>query len=468
MMQQSYRLIPSVNEIMQLEGIKGLKGKYPEWFILSCIREVLAEVRQGISSGEENLSNFKKNPSNLMPRISLKVMSKRDHKLIKVINASGTIIHTNLGRVPLPIEAAGNICEISSSFSNIEYDMEKGKRGSRYQHCAEMIKTILECEDALVVNNNAAALLLALSTFASKKEVLISRGEIVEIGGGFRVNDILRASGARLVEIGTTNKTRLSDYENAITEKTSAILKVHRSNFKIVGFQESTGLVDIAKLGKKHGLTTIFDAGSGLIVDLKKYGLKDEPLVQDAIKSGVDIVTFSGDKLLGGPQAGILVARSKMINQMKKNPLLRALRVCKMTLSGLEATLASYIDGDYEKRIPVISMITKPVSELESLANELAVLLKKNDIHQKYSINVKSSVSCIGGGACPEFHLDTRVVSIKGPLRAAKMERKLRQSSTPVIARIEKGELLLDLRTILKEEIKTVGVVFKEIFKETI
>ncbi|WP_022846555.1 L-seryl-tRNA(Sec) selenium transferase [Desulfurobacterium sp. TC5-1] len=376
--------------------------------------------------------------------------------LRKIINATGVIIHTNLGRAPIGEEVAEHLKEIITGYSNLELNLETGKRGIRYQNVKDLLKELTGAEDVCVVNNNAAAVLLVLSALASGKEVVVSRGELIEIGGSFRIPDVMKQSGAILKEVGTTNKTHLKDYEEAISENTGLLLKVHTSNYRILGFTESVTSKELVEIGKKHGIPVYEDLGSGSFIDVRRFGLSYEPTVQDVVKSGVDIVSFSGDKLLGSAQAGIIIGKKEFIEKVKKHPLNRALRIDKMTLSVLEATLKLYKNEEYEK-IPVWKMISESPESIKRRAEKLYSYLD-GKLPENFSLSINGEEAEIGGGALPLETLPTFVVeiSIKDRNEEAFYEL-LRRGKPPVIGRLKKGKLLLDMRTVKDEEIRTLS-----------
>jgi L-seryl-tRNA(Ser) seleniumtransferase len=379
------------------------------------------------------------------------LIEKRANVGIKrVINGTGVILHSNLGRACLSGQAVSAVSNVITGYSNLEFDVEKGKRGSRLDIIEERLRRITGCESAIVVNNNAAAVLLILCAVASGGNVIVSRGELVEIGGGFRVPEILEQCGCILKEVGTTNKTRLSDYKNAIDEKTIAILKIHSSNFKIMGFTESVCISELSELSKEHKIPLIEDIGSGALIDLQQFDINDEPLVAESLKNGADIVSFSGDKLLGGPQCGIILGREKYISKMKKHPLYRALRIDKMTIAALEATLRAYSDMmTAVNEIPVLRMLTISKYELQ----ERADLLCSKIIRLGGDAQVIPTKSTVGGGSVPVMELDSYAVSPISKLSANELDEFLRLSSIPIIGKIEKNRLLLDVRTVFEEDI---------------
>lgn len=445
-----YKMIPKVDQILENEVIKNLLEKNSKNLVMESIHEELNNIRMNISNGCDK-SLISNKIEYLTENIQKNLLNKKIFSLRKVINASGVVIHTNLGRSVLNDEILENVKNISVGYSNLEYDLEKGERGSRYSHLSEIIKKITGAEDCMVVNNNAAAVMLILSTMAKGKNVITSRSELVEIGGSFRIPDVCRESGAELKEIGTTNKTHLSDYENAIDENTAALFKVHQSNFKILGFTESVSSFELNSLKEKYNIPIIEDLGSGVLIDLSKYGLSHEPTVQECIKNGVDIVSFSGDKLLGGVQAGIIVGKKEYIEKMKKNQLTRALRVDKFTLSALEAVFSYYIDEELAiSKIPTLNMLTIKIDELYSKAQKFIEYLGSNNEFSYEIIDIDSEV---GAGSLPTQKLPSKAVKvISKSFTENELEEKLRNNKIPIIARIHKGNLIFDIRTIFENE----------------
>ena len=445
-----YKMIPKVDQLLENDVINKLLKSNSKNLVMESIHEELDNIRNKISSGydENSITNYIKN---LVSSIENNVYNKNILNLRKVINASGVVIHTNLGRSVLNEEIFENIKNVSIGYSNLEYDLEKGERGSRYSHLTNIIKKITGAEDCIVVNNNAAAVMLILSTMAKGKNVITSRSELVEIGGSFRIPDVCRESGAELKEIGTTNKTHLSDYENAIDENTSAFFKVHQSNFKILGFTESVSSFELNELKEKYNIPIIEDLGSGVLIDLSKYGLCHEPTVQECIKNGVDIVSFSGDKLLGGVQAGIIVGKKEYIQKMKKNQLTRALRVDKFTLSALESVFSYYIDEEVAiSKIPTLNMLTISIEKLNEKAEKLIEYIGKSLEFEFEIININSEV---GAGSLPTQKLPSKAIKIiSKSYTENELEQKLRGYKIPIIARIYKGNLILDVRTIFENE----------------
>lgn len=427
--------------------------------VLEALREALDSFRSDILNGK--IEDFER--IDILERFSSIIEVKNSPKLKKVINATGVIIHTNLGRSLLCEEAVKNVITAAENYNNLEYNLETGARGSRYAHVEELIKKITGAEAAVVVNNNAAAVMLTLSTLCSGKEAIVSRGQLVEIGGSFRVPDVMRFSGAKLVEVGTTNRTHLYDYENNITEDTGVLLKVHTSNFKIMGFTEEVSLEELVELGNKHKVPLVEDIGSGVLVDFSKYGFTYEPTVQDSLNKGVDVVTFSGDKMLGGPQAGIIAGKKEYIDKIKKNQLTRALRIDKMTLAALEGTLKYYIDEtEAVKKLPTLYMILSPKEEHKKRAQRLKTKLQRLGLD--LNIRLEADYSMVGGGSMPTEKIDTFVLKIKSSSASAEqLEKKLRSYVTPVIVRIYAGEIILDLRTIFDKDFDTIAEAFKNV-----
>ena len=447
--------IPNVDHILSKPEMVQLGNRYPRGIILEAVRRRLDHLRQTIMGAsdpgklDQSLFSFE----HLLPQFLDEIENQVNPTLTSVINATGVVIHTNLGRSLLHEIAIEHIAGVSSHYSNLEFDLTEGKRGSRYAHVEQILCQLTGAEAALVVNNNAAAVLLVLNTIAMGREVIVSRGQLVEIGGAFRIPDVMNRSGAILREVGTTNRTHLSDYEAAIGEDTALILKVHTSNFKILGFTSEVELREIADLAHSHHLPVMEDLGSGCLIDLSKYGLDREPTAQEAIKEGVDIVTFSGDKLMGGPQAGIILGKGEYIERIKVNPLNRALRIDKLTLAGLESTLLLYLDeGRAVREIPTLRMLTYSQEELRKKARRLARKIRTR-IPTGLRIGVRDDVSQVGGGAYPVQILPTTVVTLKPDHGSVQqLERRLREAKPPIIARVSKEEVLLDVRTIGDEE----------------
>ena len=449
-----FKMLPSVDEVLSQKEIEELIEKYPRSIVLESIREVIVINRKTIVAikTEEEAEKFSLTMEKVIEETEKKARDNYALSLKKVINGTGTVLHTNLGRSLISEKIKDEIWTAASRYSNLEYDLEKGERGSRYVHLTDMIKRLTGAEDVLVVNNNAAAVMLVLSTMAKGGEAIVSRGELVEVGGSFRIPSVMALSGADLVEIGATNKTHLKDYEEAITENTRALMKVHTSNYRIMGFTESISVAELVELGKKYDLPVIEDLGSGVFIDLSKYGLEYEPTVLDSIHRGADIVTFSGDKMLGGAQAGIIVGKKKYISAMKKNQLTRALRVDKLTICALEATLRMYLDEEEAvKNIPTLNMITMPMEELERKANLLYAEIEKLNLDA--DVHIEECLSQVGGGYMPLETMKSRGIAITpNNMNVSTLERKLRLSDSHIIARVYDNKYVLDVRTIFEDE----------------
>lgn len=459
-----YRSIPKVDVLLENQDIVTLIENHHRDVVVDVIREEIDKLRNFIKENDDiNLIEEKIN--NLIENIKISTEKVYSYNIKKVINGTGTILHTNLGRAIISKKHADYLSEVVTSYSNLEYNLEEGKRGERYSHFEKLICKITGAEAAMAVNNNAAAVMLVLSSMAAEKEVIVSRGELVEVGGKFRIPDVMKSSNAHLVEIGTTNKTHLEDYEDAISENTGAFLKVHTSNFKILGFTESVSIEELCKLGREKDIPVIEDIGSGVLIDLSKYGLEYEPTVQDSIKAGVDVVSFSGDKLLGGPQAGIIVGKKKYIDKMKKNPLTRAFRIDKFTATILEMIFHEYLnEEDAIKNIPVLSLITKDLKEIEKNAN--ALFNKIENLENVADINVEDTFSQIGGGSLPAERIKSKSVTIMPKnISTQSLEAKLRAGKNPVVGRISEEKLILDMRTVLEDEIDILAQKLIDILK---
>lgn len=449
--------LPKVDEVLMDKRIDEFTSKLPREIIVDSIRETISDHRQMILESED-LVNF--DESIFFIKLKEKIKSRYKHNLFHVINATGVVLHTNLGRAVLSQKSVESIIEVAKGYSTLEYNVKKGKRGSRHDHVENLICKLIGAEAAMVVNNNAAATMLCLSAMAENKEVIVSRGELVEIGGSFRVPDIMERSGAKLVEVGTTNKTKDRDYEKAITEETGAIMKVHTSNYKILGFTSEASLDELVKIGKVHNLPVIYDMGSGLMLNLEKCGIK-EPTVIDSLKTGIDVILFSGDKLLGGPQAGILAGKKEYIEKMKNHPLARAFRIDKFTLAALESTFREYHDEPLEK-IPTLKMLTETRENLKEKAKELKELIGPTPI---FVLEVVDSKEQVGGGSAPTAVLYGASLKLTADIKAEKIERLLRKADTPIIARVYNDSIYFDMRTIMTEELETIATAVKNIEK---
>jgi L-seryl-tRNA(Ser) seleniumtransferase len=418
--------------------------------ITESAREVLAETRRAIAEGHTREAP---QMAELVKEIGFRALARSKRGIRRVINATGVIIHTNLGRAPLSDAAHEAAGEVARSYSSLEFDLTEGRRTTRTKHVEGLLIRITGCESGFAVNNNAGAVLLALNTLADGREVIVSRGELVEIGGSFRLPEVMDKSGARMVEVGTTNRTRLDDYANAISGDTAVILKVHRSNFWMDGFTESVSAKDLAEVAHEHDLIIVEDLGSGALVDFSQFGTEREPLPQESLRDGVDVVTFSGDKLLCGPQAGIIVGRSLMVDRMKRNPLARALRIDKMTLAALEQTLRSYLEPEtLIENTPILRMIASSVEDLERRAEAVSTGLSGR-LSGKVRVAVRDATSQIGGGSLPAASLNTCVLALSSEeYSAEQIVSKLRACDIPIIARILDDNVVLDFRTVQPSE----------------
>ena len=445
MNQKLLRQIPKVDELMKQPALQLLSETVPVQKVTEAVRRTLDDLRSGILNGTvEELPSLEEMCSLIVGDAS----KKAEYSLKKVINATGIVLHTNLGRACISERAAAAARDVAMSYSTLEYNLQAGRRGTRYSHVEELLCKLTGAESALVVNNNAAAVLLILSDMAQGGQVITSRGELVEIGGSFRVPDIMEACGAELKEVGTTNKTHIWDYDRAITEKTRALMKVHTSNYRIVGFSETPALAELVELGHSRGLPVIEDLGSGCLVDLQQYGILGEPTVQDSVRAGVDVVSFSGDKLLGGPQAGIIVGKKSIVDKLKKHPLTRAMRVDKMTLAALEATLRSY-DAGLVDEIPTLAMLGATPAFLRGKADQLCQLMIKAGV----SAEVVSTEGQVGGGSVPTQMLKSFAVAVQpAGVNLDQLETNLRLGSPAIVGRINHDRFLLDVRTLREED----------------
>ncbi|MDD7183403.1 L-seryl-tRNA(Sec) selenium transferase [Peptostreptococcus porci] len=467
--------LPSVDEILNEREIEEVFAKIPRNTVVDSVREAIEYYRKKIISLDDRaVENFELSNEDVVNRAIFLSNKSFELSLKKVINATGIVVHTNLGRSLLSESIKDELWDAASRYSNLEYDIEKGARGSRYSHLTDMIKKITGAEDVLVVNNNAAAVLLVLSTLAKGGEAIVSRGELVEVGGAFRIPSIMALSGSTLVEVGATNKTHYSDYEDAINENTKVLMKVHTSNYRIVGFSESVSLEEMREMGDKYDIPVVEDLGSGVFVDLSKYGMTYEPTVNDSLKKGVDIVSFSGDKMLGGPQAGIIVGKKKYIEKMKKNQLTRALRVDKMTIAALEATLRLYLDEERAvKEIPTLRMLTYTIDEIEEKAkklyNQIRVRLENSNcgLSERLELYIERCVGQVGGGSMPTEELDSFAVVIKTKdMSLNKFEEALRLSKSHIIARVYDEKYVLDCRTIFESQFEDIAKEIENILLE--
>lgn len=443
------RRLPKVDALLEREDLVALGRHLPRALVVEAVREAIDEVRRRILAGEPvdvDADEVAADAARIARR-------KAQRSLRRVINATGIVVHTNLGRSPLAPEAVEAVVEAASGYSTLEYDVESGERGSRHVHVESLICRLTGAEAALAVNNNAAAVMMVLAALARGREAIVSRGQLVEIGGSFRVPDVMAESGARMVEVGTTNKTHLADYEAALSSETGLILKVHTSNYRVVGFTKEVPLAELVELGRRHGIPVMEDQGSGVLVDLRQWGLPYEPTVAESIAAGADVVTCSGDKLLGGPQAGIIAGRAAVVSRLKKHPLARAMRLDKMTLAALEATLRLYLDPEAAaQRIPTLRMLTMTKAELSERARALAAAMASG-CGDRCEVSTVDDVSRAGGGALPMADIPTTCVAIvPREVGVVELERRLRLGEPHVVARIADDRLLIDPRTLLPGE----------------
>jgi len=456
------RAIPKVDEcIARID--RNESSSAPASIIKSSIQDILQVQREKILSSTicEPL------PEEQWTALFLsEIDSRMTPNLKRIFNGTGVVIHTNLGRSILSEKTTDQLVQAGGYYSNLEFNLETGQRGSRYSLVEDIICDLTGAEAALVVNNNAAAVLISLDTLAKGREVIVSRGQLVEIGGSFRIPDVMTRSGATLVEVGATNRTHLHDYEDAITDDTAMLLRVHTSNFRIIGFTSEVSADEMVMLAQQKGLATMEDLGSGSLIDLSKYGFPKEPTVQEIVKAGVDVVTFSGDKLLGGPQAGIIVGNKSIIDKIKKNPLNRALRIDKFTLAALESVLREYYDiEDALKTVPTLRMLTTPPEMLKKRAQSLSRRIKVK-VAKSCDLQLISTVSKVGGGALPEFNIDSWALQLNPlKMKLVELERGLRKLATPVIGRIEYDRLLLDVRTIQDRELNELAALLIQFFE---
>ncbi|MEO0092652.1 MAG: L-seryl-tRNA(Sec) selenium transferase [candidate division WOR-3 bacterium] len=460
---QSERLrsLPSVEKVLSDERLSPWLEKLPRRLVIRTIRDYLEKLRVGIMAGSDLTFEFAE---------LLTMLGRQSRPSLKrAINGLGVVLHTGLGRAPLSKTAQAALVEITENFCNLAIDLTTGRRGDRYSHIENLLCELTGAEAAMVVNNNAAATLLVLNTLAANREVIISRGQLVEIGGAFRLPDVMKRSGAIMVEVGTTNRTHLKDYESAITERTAMLLRVHMSNYRIIGFVKEVPLADLVSLGKKYQIPVVDDLGSGALIDLSKFGLPKEPMVQESIKTGADVVLFSGDKLIGGPQAGIIVGKKHHIDLMKKNPLTRALRCGKLTYAALEATLRLFLDEvKLLKEHALMQILLKPLKEMEKEAKLLKRRLQAL-LGDKIELTVRDDLAEVGGGSLATFSLPTKVLAIRPKsIDVVELAKRLRFYDPPIFGRIERDELLLDFRTIRNDEIAIIAQGLKDCLAERV
>jgi L-seryl-tRNA(Ser) seleniumtransferase len=450
-----FRQLPSVDDVLRMAEVEPLAVSDGLAPVTAATRSVLARLREELASGRLDESKLRLRLDGLSAAIERNLRQALDYSLRTVINATGVILHTNLGRAPLSEAALSHIRDSAGRFSNLEFDIESGVRGKRDVHVDRLCRSLLnEAKkdgtelSTIVVNNNAAAVLLALNSLADGGEVIVSRGELVEIGGSFRIPDVMGKSGAMLREVGTTNRTRVADYEKAITERTRLLLRVQRSNFEISGFTQQASIAELVSLSRQRGIPLMEDLGSGALVDLQNFGISGEPSGLDSVRAGVDVVTYSGDKLLGGPQAGLISGRADLVSTMRSNSLFRALRVDKLTYAALEATLLAYVRRDHDE-IPTLRMMRRTKEDIGKRADAVVAQIRS----PKFSIDITDGESVIGGGAAPSSVLPTRLLALScAGLSADELANRLRASDPPVIARVEGRRVLLDLRTVFEDQ----------------
>lgn len=464
---EMFQLIPAVDRLLGTPDIKDISQQYPKSLIVRAINQVLKEIRKNIEKGigADDLSEFK--TESITGKVIERVKLLGKPSLRNVINATGVVVHTNLGRSILAESVLKKFRPLSGGYSNLEYDLVQGNRGSRHSHVEGILRELTSAEAAMVVNNNAAAVLISLETLAREREVVVSRGQLVEIGGSFRIPDVMKKSGANMVEVGATNKTHLKDYEEAIGPDTALLLKVHKSNFHIVGFSQDVETSQMVKLGNRYNVPVMEDLGSGCLVDISKYGFPREPTVQEVLDQGVDLVTFSGDKLLGGPQAGIILGRKDLIEAIKRNQLARALRIDKLTLLALEETLNIYRDERTAlKEIPTMKMLFESYDTLKSKAQKLSRRIGRINT-DVFDLKLSDGNSKVGGGAMPLLELPTRLLCLKPKkLSAQYITEQLRAFDPPVIVRVDQDNVLLDVRTIQDNEMGLVVKAIKELAED--
>ncbi len=447
------RSIPKVDSLLEHPQVRELLDHYPRWLVVEALRRVLDGRRARILAGEDSRDLV--DVSSIVGELVDGMEELASPSLRRVINATGVVLHTNLGRALLAREVWRQMEEVALNYSNLEYDLERGERGLRYTHVVDILKKVTGAPAAMVVNNNAGAVLLVLAALAQGREVVVSRGELIEIGGSFRIPEVMAASGAVLKEVGTTNKTHLRDYAGAINENTALLLKVHPSNYRILGFTQSVALKDLVALGREKGIPVYEDLGSGNLVDLRVYGLPHEPTVQESLRAGVKVLSFSGDKLLGGPQAGIILGEEEIIERVRRHPLNRVLRIDKLTLAGLEATLRLYMEPEtLAQKLPTLAFLATPLEVLKERACRVKARLE-GDLPSSFTIGVVEDVAYVGGGALPLAELPTAVVAlVHSSLSPAQVEERARKGHPPVIGRVKDEAFYLDMRTVREEDIE--------------
>ena len=442
-----------MDSLLEHPRVGELLGVYPRWLVVEALRKLLDERRSRILAGEVGPALV--DGESIVDELEERMDELASPSLRRVINATGVVLHTNLGRALLAREVWRQMEEVALNYSNLEYDLDKGERGLRYTHVVDILKKVTGAPAAMVVNNNAAAVLLVLTALARGKEVVVSRGELIEIGGSFRIPEVMAASGAILREVGTTNKTHLRDYQGAISENTALLLKVHPSNYRILGFTQSVPLKDLVALGREAGIPVYEDLGSGNLVNLRSYGLPYEPTVQESLRAGVSVLSFSGDKLLGGPQAGIVLGEERIIERVRRHPLNRALRIDKLTLAGLEATLRLYMEPEtLPRRLPTLALLAAPLEVLKERACRVKKGLEER-LPSGFSVRVMEDVSYVGGGALPLAEMPTAVVALMHEsMEAREIEEMARRGHPPVIGRIREEAFLMDMRTVREEDME--------------
>ena len=460
------RELPGVDHVLELSKTDTFIKGIPKTVVVNSIREVIESQRKDILAGNQNIDMKSLSDTRIIELVKTAIDKAMTPNLKCLVNATGIVVHTNLGRSLLPEEATENLTAIASRYSNLEYEIDAGKRGSRHKIVEDILCEISGAQAGMVVNNNAGAVLLCLETFARGREVIVSRGELVEIGGSFRVPDVMAKSGGILREVGTTNRTHKKDYENAISESTALLLKVHRSNYSVIGFTAEVSLSELVELAAKHELPIMEDLGSGTFIDFSKYGLAKEPTVQESVATGADVITFSGDKLLGGPQAGIIVGKKSLIDEIKKNPLARALRIDKLTLAALETILRFYRDEEIAVcSIPTLRMLTMGIEEIEKRASALNNCLKQIG-DSRLSISFAALSSKAGGGALPLLELPSKCLTIQiRQLSANALARYLRENNPPIIGRIDNDAFIVDPRTLQDDDLPIICTAIEDILK---
>ena len=462
--QNLLRRLPGVDQVLELLKAEAFPVKAPKSVLVSAVRSIIEATRGAIIRGDPDMVETRVSGPALIQQIRRSVMAEMAPNLQRVVNATGVVLHTNLGRSLLAEAAVQNLISIAERYSNLEFDLSQGMRGERYSAVDSLICEITGAESAMAVNNNAGAVLLCLDTLAKGRGVVVSRGELIEIGGSFRIPDVMAKSGAILREVGTTNRTHLKDYESAIDKETGLLMKVHTSNYSVVGFTAEVSLRDLVSLGKKHHLPVMEDLGSGTFIDFSRYGMLKEPTVQETVAAGADVITFSGDKLLGGPQAGVIVGKQEILDQIKKNPITRALRIDKLTLAALESTLRLYRDeAEALTAIPTLRMLTAPAASIEARATRLSALLEKRG-GSRMTVRVLDCTSRVGGGSIPLLSLPSRCVAIRiEGWSANRIETAMRGHKPPVIGRIEDDRFIMDMRTVQDDEILMIEKAFVQL-----